>query len=231
MVGVIAVVAANGDLAGMIARVLESIGHTPVVFATTAAFLGALGGVTPDLALTGEVGLVHAVRGGDVASDLPIILLTPDLDDDRLVAGLRAGADDHVSARDKPQILLARIAALLRRTTGWAKPVVPTAARVVFDEARLVVTIDDAEFALTRKEFRLAALLFSNTHRALSRRYLIDEVWGKTLDPGSRTLDTHMSRLKSKLGLTPDRGFDLAPVYGYGYRLRRTGTDALTVVA
>jgi DNA-binding response OmpR family regulator len=78
------------------------------------------------------------------------------------------------------------------------------------------------ERPLTAKEYKLATLLFDNPHRVLARRYLIEEVWGPSVSPASRTLDTHLSRLKIKLGLTPDRGFNLGPVYGYGYRLTRT---------
>jgi len=222
MVGVIAVVAAQGDMAGAIAALVASIGHTPVVFATTAAFIGALGAVAPDLALTADLDLVRKVRAGKAAPDLPIILLTPGLDDERLVAGLRAGADDHLCPRAKAPVLLARIAAVLRRTAGWSRGAAEGAQGVAFDEARSAVTIDGEARVLTAKEFQIARLLFQNPHRALCRRYLIEAVWGGAMNPASRTLDTHMCRLKVKLGLTPERGFDFGPVYGYGYRLRRT---------
>jgi DNA-binding response OmpR family regulator len=65
--------------------------------------------------------------------------------------------------------------------------------------------------------------MFRNSHRALTRGYLIDAVWGPTMDPGSRALDTHMSRLKSKLGPTAGRRFEFEPIYGYGYRLKPAG--------
>lgn len=221
MVGVIAVVAAQGDMAGAIEALVASIGHTPVVFATTAAFIGALGVVVPDLALTADLDLVRKVRAGKAAPDLPIILLTPGLDDERLVAGPRAGADDHLCPRAMAPVLLARIAAVPRRTAGWYRRPAEGARGVAFDAARLVVTIDGEARGLTAKEFRLARLLFQNPHRALCRRYLIEAVWGGAMNPASRTLDTHMCRLKVKLGLTPERGFEFGPVYGYGYRLRR----------
>jgi DNA-binding response OmpR family regulator len=224
MVGVIAVVAAQGDMARAIEALVTSIGHTPVVFATTAAFIGALGAVVPDLALTADLDLVRKVRAGKAAPDLPIILLTPGLDDERLVAGLRAGADDHLCPLAKAPVLLARIAAVLRRTAGWSRVAIQDqdAGGVTFDETRGLVTIDGEARVLTAKEFQLARLLFQNPHRALCRRYLIEAVWGAAMNPGSRTLDTHMCRLKVKLGLTPERGFEFGPVYGYGYRLRRT---------
>jgi DNA-binding response OmpR family regulator len=64
-------------------------------------------------------------------------------------------------------------------------------------------------------------------HRPLARSYLMEEVWGVGANVSSRTLDTHVCRLKNKLGLTPERGFNFGPVYGFGYRLERTPSPAL----
>ncbi|HEY0597832.1 winged helix-turn-helix domain-containing protein, partial [Sphingopyxis sp.] len=72
---------------------------------------------------------------------------------------------------------------------------------------------------LTSKEFNLALTLFSNLSRPLSRNYLLEAVWGRNPDLPTRTLDSHVSKIRSKLGLRPERGFRLTPIYSYGYRL------------
>jgi len=73
--------------------------------------------------------------------------------------------------------------------------------------------------SLTYREFQLALFRFRNSGRLLSRSYILEHVWGTNPDLSSRTVDTHMSRLRSKLGLRPDRGWRLNAVYHHGYRL------------
>jgi DNA-binding response OmpR family regulator len=72
----------------------------------------------------------------------------------------------------------------------------------------------------------VALTLFRNLNRALSRSYLLDTIWGSDPDLSSRTLDMHISRVRSKLNLRPDAGFRLTPVYSYGYRLERIEATA-----
>ena len=76
-----------------------------------------------------------------------------------------------------------------------------------------------AQIDMTQKEFHLALLLFRNIGRPLSRGHIREEVWGHDSDVPSRTMDTHVSRVRTKLGLRPEDGYLLAPVYSYGYRL------------
>ena len=72
---------------------------------------------------------------------------------------------------------------------------------------------------LTDKEFQLALTLFRNLNRPMSRPHLLEAVWGRNPDLPTRTLDVHISRLRLRLGLTPERGFRLSPIHGFGYRL------------
>ena len=95
-----------------------------------------------------------------------------------------------------------------------------------FDDSAGAVTRDGKTVVLTAKEYALAQLLFRNLHRALSRTYILETVWGNEPNLNSRSLDMHISRIRSKLELRPQNGYRLAPVYSYGYRLERLTEDA-----
>ena len=81
--------------------------------------------------------------------------------------------------------------------------------------------LDGREVILTDKEFELAAFLFRNLGRLLSRGHLLEAVWGRNPDLATRTVDTHISRVRSKLNLRPENGFRLTPTYNFGYRLEK----------
>jgi DNA-binding response OmpR family regulator len=152
----------------------------------------------------------------------PTLLVTARTEDADVVAGLEAGADDYLAKPISEPVLAARVSALLRR--AYPRPVdgkIERHAGLAFDPSTGTVTVQGEAVSLTAKEFALAVVLFRNMQRALSRSYLIEAVWGG--DPGlnSRSLDMHISRLRSKLRLRPEAGFRLTPVYSYGYRLER----------
>lgn len=151
----------------------------------------------------------------------PVIMITSRTDDADMVAALEAGADDYVIKPFEPRVLVARIEALLRRSYTQEQPPVGVEEHcgVAFDHATSSVHILGEEVVLTAKEFGLALTLFRNMHRAMSRMHLLEAVWGRNPELPTRTLDVHVSRLRTRLGLRPERGFRLAPVYSYGYRL------------
>jgi DNA-binding response OmpR family regulator len=113
------------------------------------------------------------------------------------------------------------VAAVLRRHSQQR----PAAAEVLsfndlaFDDAELTVTREGKPIVMTEREYRLARCLFSNLGRPLSRDYLYERFWPHEEMASSRPLDTHIYRLRNKLGLTADRGWQLLTIYGYGYRL------------
>ena len=101
--------------------------------------------------------------------------------------------------------------------------------RFSFDLKTLEVLDNGVSVELTQKEFQLAMLLLSNIGKPLSRAHIRESVWGRNSEVPSRTLDTHVSRVRTKLNLRPESGYLLAPVYSYGYRLenlRAPGSDA-----
>jgi DNA-binding response OmpR family regulator len=150
----------------------------------------------------------------------PVLLLTSRSVEADLVEGLNAGADDYIVKPLQPPVLIARVNALARRAyRPAALPQVEQHGPYRLDPGAQTAAWDDHLETLTPKEFQLASLLFNNLARPLSREYLLRRVWGQRPDLETRTLDAHVSRLRSKLHLRPANGFRLTTVYGFGYRL------------
>ena len=215
-------------------RVLTAAGHSCRTFALAKSLMAALRRDTFDLLILDwnlpDVSGVETIRWvrANLAAPPPMLLLTSRSSEADVVDGLNAGADDYVVKPVQPTVLSARVHALLRRAYP-ARPAerIEVFEGYAFDTAAETVRIDGAEApALTSKEFSLALLLFRNTHRALSRAHILEAVWGRNPDLPTRTLDMHISRIRSKLSLRPETGFRLAPVYSYGYRLERLGDGA-----
>lgn len=149
----------------------------------------------------------------------PALMLTSRSAEEDIVAGLNAGADDYVIKPVPVAVLLARVDALARR----AYPLLPgreeTFGDYNFDAIGGMLSIAGQPVTLTAKEFALALMLFRNMHRALSRAYLFEALWGLNPDLPTRTLDVHISNVRTKLNLRPANGYKLTPIYAYGYRL------------
>jgi len=151
----------------------------------------------------------------------PAIMLTSRDGENDIVQALNAGADDYVSKPFRPNELKARVAAVLRRHSQQrsAATEVLSFNDLVFDDAELTVNRAGSPIVMTEREYRLARCLFTNLGRPLSREYLYQRFWPHEEMVSSRPLDTHIYRLRNKLGLTADRGWQLLTIYGYGYRL------------
>ncbi|VVQ10610.1 Transcriptional regulatory protein CseB [Pseudomonas fluorescens] len=154
-----------------------------------------------------------------------IMLTSRDTESD-IVQALDAGADDYVSKPFRPNELKARVAAVLRRHGHQrsASAEVLSFTDLVFDDAELTVNRSGRPIVMTEREYRLAKCLFTNLGRPLSREYLYQRLWPHEEVESSRPLDTHIYRLRNKLGLTADRGWQLLTIYGYGYRLESVPT-------
>ena len=216
----------DDDHLAAVASALEGAGRRATTFSRSGALMSALRRETFDLLildwrLPDRSGL-EVIRWVRMNTDQPppMLLLTSLSDDEAVVEGLNAGADDFLSKPAAPAVLTARVEALLRRAyPPEQRNATETLADHVFDPFGLTVAFDDRTVELTHKEFELARLFFRNLHRALARSYLIEAVWGGDPNVNSRSLDVHVSRVRSKLELRPERGFRLTPVYSYGYRL------------
>jgi DNA-binding response OmpR family regulator len=157
---------------------------------------------------------------GSLGWELPILVLTAVDDEATVVTALQAGADDYVVKPPQPMALRARVAALRRRGRAAALPVLRLGDFEI-DLQRQRLALDGKGVTMTQKEFDLAGYLFQNPGKLLSRDHLLDKIWGISADVDTRTVDTHISRLRKKLGLDGRRGWKLVPVYGIGYRIER----------
>ncbi len=155
------------------------------------------------------------------ATRTPTLMMVANGREDDIIAGLSCGADDYLIKPIRPSELVARLQALLRRAYPNE-----TLERFEFEPYRFdaepcEVVVGPERVVLTQKEFDLGLLLFRNAGRPLSRNHIREVVWGGDADISSRTMDTHVSRLRSKLGLNTASTWRVMPVYGYGYRLDR----------
>jgi DNA-binding response OmpR family regulator len=152
----------------------------------------------------------------------PVIMITARIGEADIVAGLTSGADDYVTKPVQDSVLVARVEAVLRRANPRAPTRgVETYGEHVFDIAAGVVRVSGEAITVTAKEFALALMLFRNLHRPLSRGHLLQTVWGRNPDLATRTLDAHISRIRTALSLRPDKGVRLSSIYSFGYRLER----------
>jgi DNA-binding response OmpR family regulator len=170
-----------------------------------------------DIGLPGELDGLELCRQVRKTSEVPVIILTARDDEIDRVLGLELGADDYVTKPFSPRELVARVKAILRRTGALAKTEALTTeiGAVVVDTGRREVTCAGDVVPLTTREFDLLAYLAAHRGLALSRRQLLDGVWGQDWYGDERTVDVHVRQLRKKLG----DELPLTTVWGVGYRL------------
>ncbi len=168
------------------------------------------------------------------ASDTPVIFITSRDSEESVIEALDHGADDYMVKPVKKSITLARIKALERRNkirdaaSGIASSVEDGPETELYDpyeinESERRISINGEAVKLTNKEFELAVYLFKNAGSLVSRDYLLEFLWGTRADLNTRTVDTHVSRIRTKLGINPAVGWQLSSIYQRGYRLFRVG--------
>jgi len=160
--------------------------------------------------------LCARVRADQRLTGLPIIMLTAKSEEIDRVVGLELGADDYVTKPFSPRELALRVRAVLRRRApsgDGARILEHGALRVDPDSHR--ASVEGREITLTAKEFQLLVALMGRPGRVMTRERLLDEVWGSDITVTSRTIDTHLKRLREKLGAAGDL---IETVRGVGYR-------------
>ena len=151
-------------------------------------------------------------------NNVPIIMITARGEDYEKIMGLDIGADDYVVKPFSPLEVMARIKAVLRRLDPGSTKHLLTIYNLSIDMRAYRVLIDQEEVSLTRKEIELLFTLASHPSVAYSRDQLLNQVWGYDYYGDSRTVDSHMTRLRSKLDLVKHPHWDLKTVWGVGYK-------------
>ena len=155
-------------------------------------------------------------------SNIPVLFSTARGSEHDIVTALRRGADDYVVKPIRRNEFLARLSAITMENRGEQKryPLLEL-GRICVDRSGRRILLDRLPVALTIKDFDLAVVFLTGIGRFFSRRQLLRHVWGTDALARSRTLDTHVNRVRTKLQLTPDEGWELRATYGQGYRLIR----------
>lgn len=216
----------------LLKAMVDELGHEGVVFPTAQSFREGLPGSNFDLLLMDWI--LPDGSGDELLAwvrekfgwSLPVIFVTARVAESDVASMLRLGADDYVCKPIRYVELAARIEALMRRRAMTDGDRVATGrvtiGNIVLDPAARSVTVDGEAVALTGKEFDLAFLFLRNLGTLFNRQTLLDKVWEVDGEIDTRTVDTHVSRLRRKLSLEPAHGWQLTTVYGHGYRLERT---------
>ena len=170
-----------------------------------------------DIGLPGDLDGLAVCRRLRSSGPVPVLILTARDDEIDRVLGLELGADDYVTKPFSPRELVARVKAILRRAHGPAAkgPELLHAGAVKVDTGRREAHVDGRAVALTAREFDLLCFLAQNAGLVLSRRQLLDGVWGPGWYGDERTVDVHVRQLRRKLG----DALPLGTVWGVGYRL------------
>ncbi len=150
-------------------------------------------------------------------SDIPIIMLSARAEEFDLLTGFESGIDEYVTKPFSPAVLVKRVDALIKRSDGKVLPEDEVKKGLYIDTNAFVAYIDGKALELTLKEFELLSYLYENSGRVLTRDQLLNAIWGYDYLGDSRTVDSHIARLRTKLG---DYGAaHLKTIYGMGYKL------------
>jgi len=212
------------DIAELVRRYLEKAGFSVEVAISGSEGMAALTARPPDLLVLdlmlphmSGVDICHAARANPTTALIPIIMVTARGEEAERIAGLEIGADDYLAKPFSPNELVARVRALLRRTSRvHATTSSISYGDIVVDTERHTVEAGGQSISLTAKEFLLLNYLLNHRGRVLSRDLLLTDVWGYKYTGGTRTVDVHVRRLREKL---PQLEHALVTIKQFGYKL------------
>jgi len=212
-------------------ELLHENGHQCDAYATGQSFLSGVAHRSYDLLIMDwqlpdmdGISVLKTLRG-QMTWAIPVLFLTQRDSEEDIVQALDAGADDYLTKPARPAELTARLRALSRRTNPDLDKEVLEYGPFSIDTQSRIIHLHGEPLTLTDKDFDLTLFLFQNQGRLLTRELLLERVWGVSREINTRTVDTHMSRLRRRLGISPENGFRIKTIYQRGYRLEATDTD------
>lgn len=204
---------------------LEQAAHTPHKFSSGRALMSSLRRQGYDLFVLDwnvpDIDGLEVLRRIrlQVGDEVPVIFVTQRDFEEDIVKALEAGGDDYLAKPVTKSVFLARVEALLRRAYPKSKLNQLSFPPFEINVERAELRRDGELVVLTNKEFLLALEFFRNLGRVVSRTELFQKIWGLDGLPNMRTIDAHVSAIRRKLSLSPENGYSIVPVYGFGYRL------------
>ena len=215
--------------AELVKRWLEETGFECRVFGSGQQLMDALPKEVFDLLIfdwnlpdTSGPDVLGTLRGGQSARP-PVMFITARDAEQDICSALEAGADDYMTKPVSRLQTVARVRALLRRAQSRGREAIIDVGGLRVDPTARTVHLNDEPVTLTDREFDLVLFLIRNLGSLFARKQLLSHVWGTNPELNTRTVDTHVSRIRVKLALYPERGWRLSSVYSYGYRLEHTG--------
>ncbi len=224
------------DQARLSQRWLEDAGHQVTCFGTGRELVRVLRSESFDLLILDW--MVPDMSGIEVLDwtrshydwNIPVLFCSQRGSEEDIVRALESGADDYMEKPLSQRELVARVGALQRRMLlGRSNSQSLEFAPYTIDLANRTISLNGNVIDLTQKEYDLAVFLFKNLGRAISRGHILDTVWGMSPDLNTRTVDTHISRLRKKLQLGNETGWILTSIYQHGYRLDQIDRPTATV--
>lgn len=215
------------DLADLLVFNLQKEGYQPLCAYDGSSGLALALAEVPDLVildlmLPGMMGteVCRELRRAPATSTIPILMLTARSEEIDRVVGFEVGADDYLSKPFSMRELMLRVRAILRRgTPAETPPQHITIGAITIDSERHTVTSGGRQADLTSTEYKLLLYLTERPDRVLSREHLLQQVWGYNYLGDTRTVDTHITRLRGKLGAA---GEQIKTVRGFGYKIEAT---------
>jgi DNA-binding response OmpR family regulator len=160
--------------------------------------------------------ICRVLKSDDETKDIPVIMLTAKSMETDKVTGLDSGADDYITKPFSPREMVARVKAVLRRTSGLAQGVIKIGELIEIDQERFRVTLRGEAVPVTAVEFRILAFLAANRGKVFSRERILDHLWGNEKAVIDRTVDVHIKNLREKLG---ESAALIQNVRGAGYKV------------
>jgi two-component system response regulator RegX3 len=222
----IALLEDDADQADLVSLWLQGAGHEVRVFPSSREFQKAVTRDSFDLLILDWI--LPDLNGDEVLKwvrqtvdwPIPVLFMTQRDAEDDVVRILELGADDYMAKPVSQALLTARVNALGRRSRPRDQGNQATEYGVYrLDPTTHSITVNGEAIELTSREFDLAMFIFRNAGRVLSRGHILESVWGSNPDLNTRTVDTHVSRLRKKLNISEENGWRLRAIYQHGYRL------------